>query len=283
LGILVVISVAHTLNRPFPLIQQGIVPIFLFIECAGIGFGGFEVLGDGLATMQLPRVRDFFETWKFLPGNVMLWQIFANKFGIEYGTSRLLFPTIALALAGLLLILCSFGLWLFLRHKRSLTLSFVTFVVIIFLVLGTFLAPTPVLGGGFRAFTCTGNVIEAFEKSGQYLNEMIPSQSLIYWDGYNTAAVLLYVPHIRIFPQQFDGNWNYVEAGDSDKLARYGFWDWELARRWQEEAGAFLFQANKYPDWQAYVNTDQFNEPPPSTWPLNCEPDSFLRLFIRKQ
>ncbi|HEY5269777.1 MAG TPA: hypothetical protein VII97_05535 [Anaerolineales bacterium] len=58
-----------------------------------------------------------------------------------------------------------------------------------------------VLGGGFREWTCTGNVIEAFEKSNQYLAEAIPSQSLVYWDGENAAAVLLYVPDIRVFSQ----------------------------------------------------------------------------------
>jgi hypothetical protein len=61
----------------------------------------------------------------------------------------------------------------------------VTIAVIIFLLVGTLLAPTVVLGGGFREWTCTGNVIEAFEKSGQYLAEVIPSQSLVYWDGEN--------------------------------------------------------------------------------------------------
>lgn len=89
---------------------------------------------------------------------------------------------------------------------------------------------TCILGGGFQAFTCTGNVIETFEKSGQYLAEVIPSQSLVYWDGDNAAAVLLYAPDIRVFPQQFDGDWNYFATGDSDKLARFGFWDNELAR-----------------------------------------------------
>jgi len=282
LGILVFVSVSHTLDRPIRLVQQTVVTLFLFVECVGIGFGGFEVLGDGLAAIQLPRVRDFFTTWKFLPGHVMLWQIFANKFGFEYGALRLLFPTIAIALAGLLLILFSLGLWLLLRRKPSFALSFVVIVVTIFLIIGTMLSPTPVLGGGFRAFTCTGNVIEAFEKGGQYLAEVIPAHSLVYWDGGNAAAELLYVPDIQIFPQQFDGDWNYVEAGNSDKLARYGFWDQELARRWQEEAGVFLFQADKFPDWKAYVNNEAFNEAPRSTWALNCAPDTYLRVFIRK-
>jgi hypothetical protein len=85
-------------------------------------------------------------------------------------------------------------------------------------------------------------VIEAFEKRNQYLAEAIPSQSLVYWDGENAAVVLLYVPDIRVFPQQFDGNWNYFKTGDSNKLAQNGFWDGEMVRRWQEDANVFLFQ-----------------------------------------
>jgi hypothetical protein len=280
LGILTFVSVSHSLKRPVALVQQIFVPLVLFIECVGIGYGGFEVLGNALATIQIPRVRDFFTTWKFLPGNVKLWQIFANKFGMEYGTLRFLLPTIAIGSCGLLLILLSLGLWLSLRRKPSMAMPFVTMVVTIFLIIGTVFAPTPVLSGGFHAFSCTGNVIEAFEKSGQYLAETIPAGSQVYWDGENAAAVLLYVPDIRIFPQQFDGAWNYVEAGNSDMLARYGFWDKELATRWQAEADVFLFQAKNYPGWEAYVNTEKFNEPPRSTYPLNCAQDTFMRIFV---
>jgi len=282
LGILVFVSVSHSLTRHIPLMQQIFVTIFLFLVSVGIGFGDFEVLGDGLVTIRVPRMRTFFTTWKFLPGNVMLWDFVANKFGIGYETSRMLFPTIAIALAGLLLILFGFGIWLFLRRNPSISVSFVTIVVTIFLLVGTLLASTAVLGGGFQGWTCSGNVIEAFEKTGQYLAEVIPSQSLVYWDGENAATVLLYVPDIRVFPQQFDGDWNYFKTGDSDKLAQYSFWDEELARRWQEEAGVFLFQEKNYLKWKSYVNTDEFNEPAPSTWTLNCAPDTFLRLFIRE-
>ncbi len=137
-----------------------------------------------------------------------------------------------------------------------------------------------VLGGGFWEWTCTGNVIDAFEKSDQYLAEVIPSKSLVYWDGENAAAVLLYVPDIRVFPQQFDGDWNYFKTDDSNKLAQYGFWNEELARRWQEDANVFLFQEKNYLDWKPYVNTDEFYEPPRSTWALNCAPDTYLRVFM---
>jgi hypothetical protein len=85
----------------------------------GIGFGGFEVLRDNLATIKIPRVRTFFTTGKFLPGKVMLWDFAANKFGIGYGISRMLFPAIAIALAGILLLLIGFGIYFFCAVKHQ--------------------------------------------------------------------------------------------------------------------------------------------------------------------
>ncbi len=281
LGILCFVSVSNSMLRPFSIVRQGILTLFIFAVTAGIGLGGYEVLGSGLVNLKIPRVRTFITSGKILPGNVPLWDFALNKFGIEYETSRLLIPTIALALCGLILLLVSFGLWAFLRRKIKISFSFSSIAVIIFLVVGTLLSSTVVLGGGFQEWNCTGNVIQAFEQSGKYLAEVIPPQSLVYWDGENAAAVLLYVPDIRIFPQQFDGNWNFVASGDSDKLAKFGFWDKELAVQWQTQASVFLFQEHKTLDWASFVSNVRFSEPAAPRDALNCSPDTYLRVFIR--
>ncbi|MEW6092455.1 MAG: glycosyltransferase family 39 protein [Chloroflexota bacterium] len=281
LGFLVFVSISPSLGRRIPLLKQILVAIFLLVVSAGIGFGGFGVLGDDLATLQVPRVKDFFTTWKFLPGKAMLWQLLYNKFGIKYETSRLLIPTVILAFSGLFLILLSLELWMYLRRK-SVTHPFAAILVTVFLSAGIVYASTPVLGGGFQEWNCTGNVIESYEQAGQYLASVIPSQSQVYWNGSNAVAVLLYVPEIRIFPPQFDGAWNFSDAGDADDLARFGFWNSESANRWREEADVFLLQERDYLDWKPYVNTEEFNEPPRSTWALDCAPNTYFRVFIRE-
>jgi hypothetical protein len=284
LGILVFITVFQTLKyRPIPLAKRGLVIVFLLLLSAGIGRGDFEVIGDRLATISFPRVRDFFTTFKLLPGTAYLWQILYNKYGIEYNTSRMLLPTVGISLVGLLIILLGWVFWLALRRRNPSLYSFASFIAIGFLIIGALFSPSVLLGGGFQEWSCKENTLTAFEESGRYLAEVIPTGSQVYWSGGNAAAVLSYLPGIRIFPQQLDGPYNYYQTGSSDELARYGYWNGILAQRWQEEANVFLFQEKDYVElWKSYVNTDAFNEPPRFTQALNCAPDTYLRVFIRK-
>ena len=231
--------------------------LFIFAISLGIGLGGNEVLGDGMANLKIPRVLTFLTTGKILPGNVPLWDFASNKFGIGYETSRMLIPAIAIGIIGLIVLLVSLGIWSFLRRKIKISFSFASVAIIIFLLVGTLLSSTMVLGGAFQEWNCPGNVIQSFEQTGKYLAEIIPPQSLVYWDGENAAAVLLYVPDIRIFPQQFDGDWNFVELGNLDRLAKFGFWDRELALLWHTQANVFMFQEHKTEDWANFVSSSR--------------------------
>ena len=284
LGILVFISIFNTIKyRRISLAKSGLVILFLALLSAGIGRGDFEVIGDKLATISLPRFRDFFTTFQFLPGKAYLWQILFNKFGIEYDTSRVLIPTVVVFLAGLLIILLGWVFWLYLRRRLPPLLTFTSFIAIGFLVIGIVFTPTVLLGGGFQEWKCNGNTLEAYEKSGRYLAEVIPPGSQVFWGGGNAAAALLYVPEIRMFPQQLDYPYNFYQTGNSDELARYGYWNKDLALHWQNEADVFIFQEMEYTQtWQAYVNTDVFTKAPQFTQALNCAPDTYLRVFFRK-
>jgi hypothetical protein len=284
LGILVFISIFNTIRyRRISLVKSGLVVLFLALLSAGIGRGNFEVIGDKLATISLPRFRDFFTTFQLLSGKAYLWQILFNKFGIEYDTSRVLIPTVVLFLAGLVIILFGWVFWLSFQRRNPSPLAFPLFIAMGFLVAGVLFTPTVLLGGGFQDWSCNGNTLEAYEKSGRYLAEVIPPGSQVFWAGGNAAAVLLYIPEIRIFPPQLDYPYNFYQDGNSDELARYGYWNKELAVRWQDEADVFIFEEIEYTQtWQAYVNPEVFTESPQFTQALNCAPDTYLRVFIRK-
>jgi Dolichyl-phosphate-mannose-protein mannosyltransferase len=284
LGILVFISISNTIKyRRVSLAKSGLVILFLTLLSAGIGRGDFEVIGDKLATISLPRFHDFFTTFQVLPGKAYLWQILYNKYGIEYDTTRILIPMVVAFLAALVIILLGGVFWLSFRRRNPPLLAFASFIAIGFLFAGGLFTPTVFLGGGFQDWKCNGSTIKAFEESGRYLAEVIPPGSQVFWGGGNAAAVLLYVPEIRIFPPQLDNPYNYYQNGNSDELARYGYWNKELAVRWQDEADVFILQEIEYKDtWEAYVNTDVFTESPQFTQALNCAPDSYLRVFIRK-
>jgi len=284
LGILVFISVSQTIKYSrISLAKRALVILFILLLSASIGRGDFEVIGDKLATISMPRFRDSFTTLKLLPGNAFLWQILFNKYGFSYNTSRILLPTVVISLAGLLIILLGWIFWLYLRRRNPSLLSFTSFIAIGFLLVGTLFTPTVILGGGFQDWSCHGNTIEAFEKSGRYLAEVIPPGSQVFWGGANAAAVLLYVPEMRIFPQQLDDPYNYYQDGSSEELARYGYWNKDLAQRWQDEANVLVFQEIEYTQiWKPYVKTDAFTEAPRFTQALNCAPDTYLRVFIRE-
>jgi len=154
--------------------------------------------------------------------------------------------------------------------------------MMLFLTIGTVLAPTGVLGGGFTQWNCSGNVITEYRQVGDYLAKNIPAGSSVYWDGGNAVAVLLYAPKIHIFPQQIDGSWNFYNGGDSKTLARIGKWNDELAKLWRDEADVIITQQVDYPNWQSYLDESEFIEVAPLKIPLNCESNTYLRVFIRK-
>jgi energy-coupling factor transporter transmembrane protein EcfT len=194
----------------------------------------------------------------------------------------LIVPEAAGLIAGSVILVLGWGVWAWLRRKRIVVYSMGFITMMLFLTNGTILSPTKVLGGGFTQWNCSGNVITEFQQVGDYLARNIPAGSSIYWDGGNAVAVLLYVPKISIFPQQLDGQWNFYNGGDSNTLARLGKWNDELAKLWRDEADVIIIQQVDYAGWQLYLNESKFDEIQPLKTPLNCAPDTFLRVFIRK-
>jgi hypothetical protein len=282
LGILVFIAIFAVLEKRKSVIRLLIVIVLVLTFAVGIGFGGFSVFGDQLINITIPRIKTFFTTGHILPGQVPLWDYLATTFGIPHNTSRLIVPEAAGLIFGLVILALGWGVWAWLRRKRIVVYSMGFITMMLFLTIGTILSPTEVLGGGFTQWNCSGNAIIEFQQVGQYLATNIPAGSSIYWDGGNAVAVLLYVPKIIIFPQQLDGQWNFYNGGDSNTLARLGKWNDELAKLWRDEADVIIIQQVDFADWQSYLNESKFVEIQPLKTPLNCAPDTFLRVFIRK-
>jgi hypothetical protein len=253
LGIVTLAGIAPSSLQRASILQKVLIAVFIFATAVGVGF---------------------------LPGRAVLWEILENNYGITYRATRFLLPTLALALAGLFFIFLSLELWLYIKRKFT-PQPFVTILASVFLIVGIMYTPTPILSGGFREWDCSGNVIDSYEKAGRYLADTIPANSLVYWAGGNATAVLLYVPNIQLFPQQVDGSWNFIDSRDSETLARLGFWNTDLADEWQAQADVILLQEKDYGSWKDYVNNNNFNEPPRQELVLNCESNTYLRVFIR--
>jgi hypothetical protein len=282
LGILVFIAIFPVLEKRRSWIALIAVSLLVLAFAAGVGFGGFDVFGDQLVNLKIPRIRNFFTTGQLLPGQVPLWDYLENAFGIPHNISRIRVPELVGLIAGVIVLVVGWTVWVLLRRKRSAVYSVGFIAMMLFLTIGTILTPTGVLGGGLTQWNCSGDVVDDYQQVGDYLARNIPAGSRVYWEAGNAVAILLYVPNIKIFPQQIDGQWNYYEGGDSDSLARLGNWDDELAKTWRDEADVIIIQQIIYSAWQSYLSGSEFVELAPLRVPLNCEPETYLRVFFRK-
>ena len=281
LGILVFIATFPILEKRRSGIALIAVCLLVLVFAAGVGFGGFDVFGDQLVNLTIPRIRNFFTTGQHLPG-VPLWDYLENTFGIPHNISRIRVPELVGLMAGGIILMIGWAVWALLRRKRIAVYSLGFITLMLFLAIGTILTPTGVLGAGLTQWNCSGNVVADYQQVGNTLARSIPAGSRVYWGGGNAVAVLLYVPDIKLFPQQLDGQWNYYKGGDGDTLARLGSWNDELAKTWRDEADVIIIQQINYPDWQSYLEESKFVEIESIPIPLNCEPDTYLRVFNRQ-
>jgi hypothetical protein len=68
LGIVTLAGIAPSSLQRASILQKVLIAVFIFATAVGVGYGNFEIVGDSLANIQVPRVNDFFSTWRFLPG-----------------------------------------------------------------------------------------------------------------------------------------------------------------------------------------------------------------------
>jgi hypothetical protein len=281
-GLLLAIAVFTNLQRHFSIARQIVLNVVIILISAGVGYGSFLNTGDFLLHIRVPRIWSFITSGKILPG-VPIWDTLANRYGISYNTSLRMIPLLAGLLCGSLVLMIGFATRMFLKHGKVPQLySFGVITAVLFLLAGVILSPTVALGGGFNQWECNMNVIKAYEQTGQLLSRHLSTSDRVYWDGRNAVAVLLSVPNLHIFPQQVDDQWNYFHGGDSDALARLGLWNDELARLWRDEANVYIIQQVNFSSWQSYLDNSGFVELQTLKTPLDCESDTFLRIFIRK-
>ena len=283
-ALLLVVSSSEVWLKQFSSkIRKLIILLVLLLLPSVLGFAANENLGAWLMNVRVPRTKDFFTTWHFLPGNVELWRVLANKFGLDYDTSRWLVPSIAGLGMGFVLLATCFVIWRVYTRKKGYAL--LPFSLIVLLVAGTILAPTQVLGGGYRQYDCHSCTIQAYEQTGHYLAGIIPPGSKVYWDGEGaTAPVLIYIPGIKLLLGQIYGFWSFSPDQNVDRVLKYGLWNEAAADQWRNEADYILVEANRNDvKWdEFFLSGHQFEELQPSPQPVPCIDGSNLRIFQRK-
>jgi hypothetical protein len=99
-------------------------------------------------------------------------------------------------------------------------------------------------GNGFRYYDCGPDVIASYEEAGQFLQQTVPSDALVY--------------------------------------ARFGFWNQDLATTWLQEAEIVLIEERMFGEWiTADMELTKFHGIGISPQALNCRGDSSIFVFER--
>ncbi len=241
--------------------------------------GGMAYSAEGLIRDSLPA--NFYRRLVSLPmpgfGGAQLWQVVANKFGLEYkevtDAAQAWFPLTVAAAFGLVIFA---AMRVFLGRQNGFGAGFVVLTLI-----GTLFSPAPLLAGEYKAYDCPSDVIPGYEAAGAQLMQVIPPGSRVYWAGYSPVT-LLYLPGIEILPGQLHGVYSFRIAEDDEALLRYGWWNRSLAEKWLNEADFVLVEQRNLnrEDWlnAQLVNFEIVTE----TGPQSCQAGSAMVVFRRK-
>lgn len=230
-----------------------------------------------LLAIPIPRLRDM----HIQPGKAELWALFANKFHFSYeeilqASYYLVAILVVIGAAALL-----FGVfWLMAKATRATTLRSAPLgVMVVFLLAGSILSPSALLGGSYRRYDCSSDVIRSFETVGNQLQRAIPAGSRIFWMGYAPVA-LLYLENVEIYPSQLNGDYSFRLGGDPVELTRYGWWDESLGRQWLRDADYILVYQKYFRGWLAEaLKEGNYEELSPTDSVAPCLPNAQLRIF----
>ncbi len=242
----------------------------------GIFFGGWQKLGR-ILTLQVPRsIRTPFQT-------VDVWGILHNKFGWSFETLRILLPTLAGVFVSLVL-LAIIILGVFLLKKRGVQVNLSRFILLTVLAFGLLLLPSRLLGGEIELTRCN-NVIEGFERVGNDLADLIPAQARVYYAGDFSPMVMLYLPEMKIFPQQYEQDYSHRIGGDAATLEQHGYWNDESAQRWIAQSDYLIISEKNFQrlNLSEKIPQDEFSLIYRSEPIWSCSAETIQMLFQRKR
>jgi len=284
IGLVLIVASFNSWEDELRLWRQILIGLAILVVSAGIGFSASPDIGNlfmPLLGIKVPRIR----TLNVLPGSVELGGLIQNYFGWDAAfyeqLMRSLLPTVAGFLFGLMIIILAFFITKRLDSRLQTSRISVGYIaVIIFLAIGYIFTPTIILGGGYSTYDCGGDVIGGYESAGEHLANNIPQGSLVYWEGGNSVAPLLYLSDVEIFPAQINGDYAYRLGGTPVELERFGFWSADLAIQWAEVADYILIEERSYNGWlRDLVESGEYDELEPTAPILACRKNSAIHIF----
>ena len=150
--------------------------------------------------------------------------------------------------------------YIVLKEYRPLNFTVSKFAIVVIIVIGLLMGYSRTFYGETPNLVCEDNVIKTHERVAEQLNEIIPSDSLVYWH-LSSNMLLLYLPQAEIFPPLLNTNFNYVhrtQPEDSDLLYRFGYWDQYLKQEWLNEADFLLIAGQLEEDWLNLIDSGRY-------------------------
>lgn len=287
-GLLLAVLAAPAWRTALPWWRQLVVVALILVASAGIGYGAFEDISQGVLATAIPRALVDFP--RLTPGLVSLSAVLANKFTLDEAALRRLDPTLTGLVGGLaVLLVAALGSakapWLRRRLTSPRAASWPSFgyrAMALFLVVGALLSPSPYLGGGKSQYDCGGDVLQGYREVGEFLSATIPAGSQAYWQGGMSAAPLLHAPLIGIYPAQINDGFNYFLDGDPEPLLRVGLWNRALSQQWLAEADYILVEESQFKGkLKETLRAGGFKKLATSPAKVACQDDSEILIFVQ--
>ena len=289
LGLLLVAVSLPFWNVHLTPMRQLIAAAFILVLFVGIVFHvyapryEFRFLDTAISitSFHVPRVRQL----HILPGSVELWQLVVNRTGLsQYKQLRIadflpFIPICAAVEMGLVLLVWALRRLLV---RNSSGTSILAGLLCVFYIIGFLLQPSSIFTNGWSSYDCAKDEIGRYERVGDLLAQYIPSGAQVFWRGYS-PTLLLYLPDVKIYPSQLNGDYSYHLTGEADALLYYGWWNESLGRKWVVDADFILVEQKYYNGWlQEMLESGAYEELAQLPSHAPCRPDAYLRIFRSK-
>jgi hypothetical protein len=274
LGLILLAVAFSAVKRTISPWREAVVVILVVIFLLGMAYSTYSDLGKVWARLAVPLVGSNLQEGS-------IWEGFANMLGVAYFNLLRVVAALAggIALVILVLVLAK-ALQLLLSRTRTRQVGYSFVLLCTVLILGFLLSPTILLSKGNDFFACGGDVLGAYEATGEYLNETIHPGSSVFWLG-RLPALFLYTPEVEIYPPQLNHFHSFRFGGVDQELSRFGLWNQSLGEKWILEADYVLVEEEWLDGWVIEsIEAGGMVELQPAPIPDPCRETSRIRIFV---
>jgi hypothetical protein len=128
-------------------------------------------------------------------------------------------------------------------------------------------------------------VIESFEAAGSKLATLIPPNATVYYAGDFSPIVMLYLPTMNIFPQQYEQDYSHRIGGDSVTLEKHGYWNDESAEKWIQQSDFLVISEKNFQrlNMKEKIPYNDFHLVYQSEPILSCSSETAMMVFERNK